>query len=93
MDFKRARERLAQDPANPRWKELLDTLETEYAQYLSTIKEWQALQMDKVQAGKQRLADGRQMLADKFDSSYRELELALKMQRKRVAMLTAQVHL
>lgn len=100
MDFKRARERLAQDPANPRLKGLLDTLETEYAQYLSTIKEWQALQMDKVQAGKQkladgkqRLADGKQMLADKFDASYRELELALKMQRKRVALLTAQVHI
>jgi stearoyl-CoA desaturase (delta-9 desaturase) len=93
MDFKRARERLAQDPANPRLRGLLETLETEYAQYLSTIKEWQSLQMEKVQAGKQRLADGKQKLADKFDASYRELELSLKMQRKRVALLTAQVHI
>jgi stearoyl-CoA desaturase (delta-9 desaturase) len=100
MDFKRARERLAQDPANPRLRGLLETLETEYAQYLSTIKEWQSLQMEKVQAGKQRFADGRQRLADgkqrlanKVDASYRELELALKMQRKRVALLTAQVHI
>ncbi len=85
MDFKRARERLERDPANPRWKELLETLETEYAQYLGTIKQWQALQMEKVQQGRQRLAD-------RLDASYRELEQALRMQRKRVALLTAQVH-
>jgi stearoyl-CoA desaturase (delta-9 desaturase) len=85
MDFKRARERLSMDETNPRWKELLETLETEYAEYLATIKQWQTLQMEKVQSGRQRLAD-------KFDSKYRELELSLKMQRKRVALLAAQVH-
>lgn len=84
MDFKRARQRLEEDPANPRWKELLDTLETEYAQYLGTVKQWQALQMEKVQHGRQRIAD-------RLDASYRELEQALKLQRKRVALLAAQV--
>lgn len=84
MDFKRARERLEGDPANPRWKELLESLEKEYAQYLGTVKQWQALQMEKVQLGKQKLAD-------RLDASYRELEQALKLQRKRVALLAAQV--
>lgn len=86
MDFKRARERLTQNPADPRWREVLDKLELEYAQYLGTVKEWQTLQMERVQAGKQRLQD-------RFDASYRDLERALRMQRKRVAMLTAQVHI
>jgi stearoyl-CoA desaturase (delta-9 desaturase) len=85
MDFKRARERLTQEASDPRWKELLDTLEAEYAQYLATIKQWQGLQMERVQAGKQRLAD-------RLDASYRELEQSLKLQRKRIALLTAQVH-
>jgi stearoyl-CoA desaturase (delta-9 desaturase) len=85
MDFKRARERLEGDPSNPRWKELLELLEGEYAQYLSTVKAWQSLQVERVQAGKQRLAN-------KLDASYRDLELALKLQRKRLALLTAQVY-
>lgn len=86
MDFKRARAQLEQDPSNPRWKELLDTLESEYAQYLATIKEWQTLKMEKMQAGKQRIAD-------RLDASYRELEQSLKLQRKRVAMLAAQAYI
>lgn len=85
MDFKRARERLTANPSDPRWKEVMEKLELEYAQYLGTVKEWQTLQLEKMQAGKQRLQD-------RFDSSYRELEKALQMQRKRVAMLTAQVY-
>lgn len=86
MDFKRARERLELDGDHPRWKEMLETLEKEYAQFLATVKEWQALQMERVQQGKRRLAH-------KLDSSYRELEIALKMQRKRVALLTAQLYI
>ncbi len=85
MEFKRARQRLEAEPENPRWKELVETLEREYAEFLATVKEWQTLQMQKVQMGKQRLAD-------KLDASYRELELSLKQQRKRLALLTAQLH-
>lgn len=86
MEFKRARERLAQDAENPRWKELVDNLEHEYAEFSSTVKQWQNLQMERVQQGKKRIAD-------RLDSSYRDLERSLKLQRKRVAMLTAQLYL
>jgi hypothetical protein len=86
MDFKHARERLAQGEQHPRWKDLVETLESEYAQFLATVKEWQSLQMEKVQQGRQRLAD-------RLDASYRELEKSLKMQRKRLALLTAQIYL
>lgn len=86
MDFKRARARLEAEPENPRWKELLDSLETEYAQFMATVKEWQALQVEKMQLSRQKLAD-------RLDNSYRELELSLKAQRKRLAMLTAQLHI
>lgn len=85
MEFKHARQRLDAHEANPRWRELVDSVEHEYAQFLATIKEWQALQMQRVQQGRQRLAD-------RLDASYRELEMALKMQRKRLALLTAQLH-
>jgi stearoyl-CoA desaturase (delta-9 desaturase) len=86
MEFKRARNRLEAEPDNPRWKELLDSLEREYAQFLVTVKEWQTLQMQKMQHGKRKLAD-------RLDASYRELEISLKQQRKRLALLTAQLHI
>jgi len=86
MEFKRARQRLAAGASDPRWKELLETLETEYAQFLGTVKQWQSLQIQRVQLGRQKLAK-------RLDASYRELEQALKQQRKRLALLTAQLHL
>jgi stearoyl-CoA desaturase (delta-9 desaturase) len=85
MDFKRARQRLEAEPENPRWRELVETLEHEYAEFLSTVKQWQTLQVERVQLSRQKLAD-------RLDASYRELELSLKLQRKRLALLTAQLH-
>lgn len=84
MDFKRARARLEAGAEHPRWKEMLETLEAEYAQFLETVREWQTLQIQRVQAGKQ-------LLADRVDAGFRELEMALKLQRKRVALLTSQI--
>ena len=92
MEFKRARQRLEQDESNPRFKELLETLEKEYAQFLATIKEWQTLQMERVQQGKQMVAEGKQKLADRLEANYCELELSLRAQRKRLALITAQLH-
>jgi len=86
MEFKRAREHLSKGSEHPRWKDLLETLETEYAQFLATVKEWQSLQVERVQQGRQRLAD-------RVDASFRPLELTLKQQRKRLALLTAQIYL
>ena len=81
MDFKRARQRLADAQQDRRWMEIL---EKEYAEFMETVKQWQALQVQKVQQGKQALASG-------LNTRYRELEFSLKMQRKRLALLTAQL--
>ena len=87
MAFKRAQAKLEASAVNPRWRELL---ETEYAQFKKTIAEWQQLQMERVQSSRQRLAEAIDQSAIK--ARYRELELELKMQRKRLALLTAQVY-
>ena len=49
--------------------------------------------MERVQQGKQRLADRLDAGRRDLERSYRELERSLKMQRKRVAMLTAQLYI
>jgi stearoyl-CoA desaturase (delta-9 desaturase) len=63
-------------------------LESEYAQFKETVNQWQQLQMERMQQGRQKLADAIDHSALK--ARYRELERELKMQRKRVIMLTAQ---
>ncbi len=88
MEFKAAREKLERDGVSPRWKK---QLEAEYAQFVETIKEWQQLQMERVQAGRQKLAEVIGNETASFASRYRELEMSLKMQRKRLALLTAQI--
>jgi stearoyl-CoA desaturase (delta-9 desaturase) len=54
MEFKAARRKLEQEGASARWKE---QLETEYAQFVEIIKEWQQLQIERVQLSKQKLAE------------------------------------
>lgn len=88
MEFKVAREKLEKAGVSPRWQA---QLEQEYAQFVDTIKEWQQLQMDRVQAGRQKLAERFETETASFTSRYRELELSLKMQHKRLALLTSQV--
>jgi stearoyl-CoA desaturase (delta-9 desaturase) len=78
-DFKIQRE------ANPRWRQLL---ETEYDQFRETVNQWQQLQMERMQQSRQKLANAIDQHA--FTARYRELERELKMQRKRMMMLTAQ---
>ena len=87
MVFKRAQAKIDVSAENPRWRELF---ETEYAQFKRTIAEWQQLQMERVQQSRQKLADA--IDQSSFTARYRELERELKMQRKRVAMLTAQFY-
>ena len=62
----------------------MDILEQEYAEFMETVKKWQSLQVQKVQQGRQALASG-------INTRFRELEFSLKMQRKRLALLTAQL--
>ena len=88
MEFKAARRKLEQRGASEPWK---DQLEREYAQFKETIMEWQQLQMERMQLSKQKLAERLESEAALLAFRYRELELSLKMQHKRLAMLTAQV--
>ena len=81
MEFKRARQRLEQAADARPWREML---ESEYAEFMETVRKWQKLQLQKVQ-------QGRKSLAKRLDTRYRELEFSLKMQRKRLALLTAQL--
>jgi len=85
MVFKRAQEKIERASGNPRWRDLL---EKEYAQFKETVGQWQQLQMQRVQLGRQKLVDVLEQNA--LTVRYRELERELKLQRKRVAMLTAQ---
>lgn len=81
MEFKRAQQHLENSHQARPWKEIL---EQEYAEFLETVKKWQTLQVQKVQQGRQALAAG-------LNTRFRELEFSLKMQRKRLALLTAQL--
>jgi stearoyl-CoA desaturase (delta-9 desaturase) len=87
MIFKRAQAKIDGAEENPRWRELF---ETEYAQFRSTIAEWQQLQMERVQHRKQKLVDA--IDQSTLTARYRELERELKMQRKRIVLLTAQFY-
>lgn len=55
MEFKRAQQKLERiQDGGAGWK---DQLEHEYAQFVETVKEWQQLQIERVQLGKQALSD------------------------------------
>ena len=88
MEFKRARQKLEQSNVSATWKEQFDT---EYAQFMDTVKQWQHLQMDRVQLSKQKFAERFETETSSLTNRYRELELSLKMQHKRLALLTSQV--
>jgi stearoyl-CoA desaturase (delta-9 desaturase) len=88
MEFKVAREKLEVAEVSPGWRE---QLEREYAEFMDTVKQWQQLQMEKVQQSRQKLAERIENHA--ITTRYRELERSLKMQHKRVALLAAQVSL
>jgi len=88
MDFKLARKKLESAGVSAGWKE---QLEGEYAQFVETVKQWQQLQMERVQQSRQKLAERIETEASSLTARYRELENSLKMQHKRLALLTAQV--
>jgi len=88
MDFKRARQKLEQGGVSSRLRE---QLEIEYAQFVDTIKEWQQLQMVRVQSHRRKLAERFETETASLTTRYRELERSLKLQHKRLVLLTAQV--
>jgi stearoyl-CoA desaturase (delta-9 desaturase) len=87
MDFKRARQQLEKGGVSPRWRE---QLEKEYAQFAETIREWQALQVERVQLHRRKLAERIESETASLTARYRELERSLKLQHRRLMLLTAQ---
>jgi len=88
MEFKAARAKIEQNGVSARWRALL---ESEYEQFMETVTQWQQLQMERMQQGRQKLAERFENETASLTSRYRELEKSLKMQHKRLALLTAQV--
>ncbi|HKJ17562.1 MAG TPA: fatty acid desaturase [Xanthomonadales bacterium] len=86
MEFKVARQKLEAAEVSPGWRE---QLEHEYAEFRETVKQWQHLQMEKMQLSRQKLAERIENHA--LTTRYRELERSLRMQHKRVALLASQV--
>jgi hypothetical protein len=56
------------------------------------VKEWQQLQMERVQVHRKRLAERIGAETASLTERYRELERSLNLQRKRLALLTAFVN-
>ena len=88
MDLKRARQKLEQPGVSARLKA---QFEFEYQQYVETVKDWQQLQMERVQIHRQKLAERIEAETASLTARYRELERSLKLQHKRLALLTAAV--
>ncbi|MDJ0653361.1 MAG: fatty acid desaturase [Xanthomonadales bacterium] len=84
MDFINARKRLTEEATDASWKE---TLDREYQQFLETVKAFQELQKGRVQSARQSLRE--RWEANSLRTRMKELEYSLKMQRKRVSLLTA----
>jgi len=88
MEFKNARKKIESGKGHSTWKA---QLEHEYAQFAETVRQWQQLQMERMQSGKQKLAERIEDQTSSLAARYRELEISLRMQRKRLALLTAQL--
>lgn len=88
MQFKEAARKLEQPGVSDRLKAQFDF---EYQQYVDIVKEWQALQMERMQLQRQKLADRIEAETTSLTNRYRELESSLKLQHKRLALLTAAV--
>ena len=89
MEFKNAARKLEQPGVSARLKAQFDF---EYAQFMDTVKEWQQLQMERVQGHRKRLAERIGAETASLTERYRELERSLNLQRKRLALLTAFVN-
>jgi stearoyl-CoA desaturase (delta-9 desaturase) len=88
MQFKEAAAKLEQPGVSARLKAQFDF---EYQQYVDIVKEWQQLQMERMQLHKQKLAERFEAETASLTAQYRELERSLKLQHKRLALLTASV--
>ncbi|MBT8040213.1 MAG: fatty acid desaturase [Gammaproteobacteria bacterium] len=95
MEFKEAARKLEQPGVSARIRAQFDF---EYAQFAEIVKEWQMLQRERMQLQVDRMQQQKLKLAERFETEtagltarYRELEASLKLQHKRLALLTAAV--
>ena len=88
MQLKEAALKLENPGVSDRLKAQFDF---EYSQFVDTVKEWQQLQVERMQEQKQKLAERLEAETATLTSRYRELERSLKLQHKRLALLTAAV--
>jgi len=92
MQFKRAQHRLNSASNAEDWRE---HLEREYQQFLASLHEWNSLRQQWYEQKRQKIAEKTVELQQKWSqnaisSRLKELEYALKMQRKRLHYLTLQ---
>jgi stearoyl-CoA desaturase (delta-9 desaturase) len=88
MQFKEAAKKLERPGVSQR---LIAQFDFEYSQFKETVLEWQSLQMERMQAQRQKLAERIGAETASLTARYRELERSLKLQHKRLALLTAAV--
>ncbi len=88
MEFRKAQQKLERQGSDPSavqgWRQMI---ESEYQQFLETINNWQSLQLEKVEQGRQQLI--RRWQKTSLHTRLKELEYRLKMQRKRLSSLSA----
>jgi stearoyl-CoA desaturase (Delta-9 desaturase) len=87
MQFRKAREKLSRDRGNmEKWRAVL---EQEYQHFLSVLEQWKKLQRGLYEQTRQQIAAHWEHAA--MRTRVREFEYLLKMQRKRLALLTLQL--
>jgi len=82
MLFKNTEQRLDKLPSNQRWRELL---EAEYEAFTTTVKNWQALQVERMEHAKQEIRD--RFEDSRLHTQLKELEYSLGQQKKRIRAL------
>ncbi len=83
MEFKRAQDQVQEAQLGQKWKVVV---EQEYQQFIKTITEWQELQANRANEVGEKLRSRWQKTA--FHTRVKELEYRLKMQRRRIALIS-----
>lgn len=82
MQFRDLERRLSEVEATETWRQ---ALEREYQHFKDTVSQWQGIQAERMQAGRDALRD--RWFRTQFRTRYKELEYRLKMQARRLATL------
>lgn len=96
MQLKRAEQQLAAVEDQSVSTRLRSYLEQEYQQFRQNLQEWNELRLHWTDEQREKIAAHKLQIEERwaqanFQSQLRQLEYAIKMQRKRVAMLTLQM--